>query len=57
MIDVRDNRQLWSEQYNRRAADALTIQQEIAQTVSKKLRLKLSGEQEQEIAKQNTVNP
>jgi TolB-like protein/DNA-binding winged helix-turn-helix (wHTH) protein len=57
MIDVRDNKQLWGEQYNRRAADALTIQQEIALTVSNKLRLKLSGEQEQEIAKQNTVNP
>ena len=57
MINVRDNRQLWSEQYNRRAADILNIQQEIAQTVSAKLRLKLSGAQEQEIAKQNTVNP
>ncbi len=57
MVDVRDNRQLWSEQYNRRAADALTIQQEIAQTVSEKLRLKLSGAEERQIAKQNTVNP
>ncbi len=57
MVDVRDNRQLWSEQYNRRAADALTIQQEIAQIVSEKLRLKLSGMEEQQLAKQNTVNP
>ena len=57
MVDVRDNRQLWSEQYNRRTADALTIQQEIAQTVSEKLRLKLSGAEEQQLAKQNTVNP
>ncbi|HVF87502.1 MAG TPA: tetratricopeptide repeat protein, partial [Pyrinomonadaceae bacterium] len=57
MIDVRDNRQLWSEQYNRQAADALTIQQEIAQTVSEKLRLKLSGTEERQIAKQYTMNP
>ncbi len=57
LIDVRDNRQLWSEQYNRRAADLLIIQQEIAQNVSEKLRLKLSGAQKQEIAKQITVNP
>ena len=57
LIDAFDDRQLWSEQYNRRAADLLIIQQEIAQTVSEKLRLKLSGAQEQEIAKQNTVNP
>ncbi|HEY0657463.1 MAG TPA: hypothetical protein VGD05_03270, partial [Pyrinomonadaceae bacterium] len=57
LIDVRDNRQLWSEQYHRRAADLLIIQQEIAQNVSEKLRLKLSGAQKQEIAKQTTVNP
>jgi len=57
MIDMRDNRQLWSEQYNRKVTDALTIQQEIAQTVSEKLRLKLSGAQEQQLAKRNTVNP
>ena len=57
MVDVRDNRQLWSKQYNRRAADALTIQQEITQIISEKLRLKLSGAQAQELAKQNTVNP
>ena len=57
MIDARDDRQLWSEQYNRRATDSLTLQQEIAQTVSRKLRSKLSGAQEQELAKQDTVNP
>ena len=57
MVDVRDNRQLWSEQYNRRATDTLTLQQEIAHIVSEKLRLKLSGAEEQQIAKQNTVNP
>lgn len=57
MIDASDNRQLWSEQYNRRAADALAVQQEIAHTVSEKLRLKLSEAQEQQIAKQFTNNP
>lgn len=57
MIDALDNRQLWSQQYNRKVSDALVIQQEIAQTVSEKLRLKLSGEQEQKLAKQQTTNP
>ena len=57
LVDALDNRQLWSEQYNRRAADLPTIQQEIAQTVSEKLRLKLSGAQEQQAAKQRAVNP
>jgi tetratricopeptide (TPR) repeat protein len=57
MIDAKENRQLWSEQYNRKASDVLVVQQEIAQAASEKLRLKLSGAQEQRFAELNTVNP
>ncbi len=57
MIDASENRQLWSEQYNRKSSDMLAIQQEIAQAASEKLRLKLSGAQEQRLAELNTVNP
>jgi len=57
MIDAKENRQLWSEQYNRKASDVLAVQQEIAQAASEKLRLKLSGAQEQRLAELDTVNP
>ncbi|MDQ3061904.1 MAG: protein kinase [Acidobacteriota bacterium] len=57
MIDASENRQLWSEQYQRQAADLISVQQEIAQTASEKLRLRLSGAQEQQLAKRETVNP
>jgi len=57
MINVGENRQLWSEQYNRKTSDMLTLQQEIAQTASEKLRLKLSGAQQQHIAESDTANP
>lgn len=57
MVDVAENRQLWSEQYNRKAADLLSMQQDIAQAASDKLRLKLNGSQEQQLAKRETVNP
>jgi TolB-like protein/DNA-binding winged helix-turn-helix (wHTH) protein/Tfp pilus assembly protein PilF len=57
MVDVRENRQLWSEQYNRRAADALSVQEELAHTVAEKLRLRLSGAQAQQLAKRETANP
>ncbi|MCA1637579.1 MAG: protein kinase [Acidobacteria bacterium] len=57
MIDAGENRQLWSEQYNRKFSDLLAIQQDIAQTASEKLRLKLSGAQEQQLVKRETVNP
>jgi len=56
MIDAAENRQLWSEQYNRKASDLLAVQQEIAQTASDKLRLRLSGAQEQQLAKPGTAN-
>ncbi len=57
MIDASANRQLWSEQYQRQAADLISVQQEIAQTASEKLRLRLSGAQEQQLTKRETVNP
>ena len=56
LIDVGDNRQLWSETYNRRMTDLQTVQGEIAQTVSEKLRLRLTGTQEQLLAKTATVS-
>ena len=56
MIDAGENRQLWSEQYNRKFSDLLAVQQEIAQTASEKLRLRLSGAQEQQLVKRETVN-
>jgi len=45
LADTRDNRNLWGETYNRKISDLLLIQQEIASSVSEKLRLKLSGQE------------
>ena len=57
MVDARDNKQLWGEQYDRKATDTLVVQQEIGQTIAEKLRLKLTGEQKQQVAKRLTENP
>jgi len=57
LVDVRDNKQLWGEQYNRKTADALTVQQEIAQVISARLRPKLSGEEQRQVAKRETTSP
>ena len=57
MVDTAENRQLWSEQYNRKASDLISVQQEIAGAASDKLRLKLTGEQQQQFVKRETVNP
>ncbi|MCM3900109.1 MAG: protein kinase [Pyrinomonadaceae bacterium] len=57
LVDARDNKQLWGEQYNRKLSDALEVQKEIAQTVSERLRPRLSGAQEQQLAKRGTSSP
>jgi serine/threonine protein kinase/tetratricopeptide (TPR) repeat protein len=45
LTDVKRGTQIWGEQYNRRLSDALAVQQEMAQEISNKLRMKLSGEE------------
>jgi eukaryotic-like serine/threonine-protein kinase len=57
VVDTRDNTTLWGAQYNRKAADLQAVQEEIARTISEKLRLKLTGAQEQQLTKRATENP
>jgi TolB-like protein/Tfp pilus assembly protein PilF len=57
LVDVRDNKQLWGEQYNRKVADALVVQQEIAREISERLRTRLSGEEQRQLTKRDTSNP
>jgi serine/threonine-protein kinase len=57
LVDARDNHRLWGEQYNRKLSDIITVQSEIAQQISEKLRLRLTGAQQQQVAKHYTDNP
>lgn len=57
LVDVNDNRQLWSQTYTCNAAEVPAIREEITRTISEKLRLRLSGEQERQFAKRKEVNP
>ena len=43
LIDIRDNKQLWGEQYERQLADMLSVQREIAREITNNLRPTLSG--------------
>ena len=56
LIDVRTENVLWGEQYNRKATDLVTLQSDIARDVSSKLKTKLSGAEEQKLAKAYTAN-
>jgi len=57
LLDVRDNKQVWGEQYNRKLADALAVQQEISREISERLRTKLSGEEQRQLTRRDTSNP
>jgi TolB-like protein len=57
LVDVDGNSHLWGEQYNGTAADALAVQREIAAEISGKLRIRLSNQQNTQIARRQTANP
>jgi TolB-like protein/Flp pilus assembly protein TadD len=54
LVDVRNKKTLWGEQYERKMSDLLATQKEIATTITEKLQLRLSGEGEQKLAKKYT---
>lgn len=57
LVDAQTENVIWSEQYNRPQADLVKLQTDIAHDVSNKLRTKLSGTDEQKLAKTYTKNP
>ena len=57
LVNARDKTQLWGEQYSRSITDVQAVQEEIARAVSEKLRVHLSGAQEQQLSKRATTNP
>ncbi|HEY8716630.1 MAG TPA: protein kinase [Candidatus Acidoferrum sp.] len=57
LIDVAKNRSLWSEQYDRKLSDALTVQRDIAGEISSRLREKLTGEEKKRLSKDGTDDP
>src|SRR5712692_10325495 len=56
LVDVANGWQLWGEQYNRKLADILALQEDIAREISEKLKIKLTGEDKKRLAKRYTEN-
>lgn len=56
LVDVMDGSQLWGEHYNRRFADIFQVQEEIAREITRKLQLRLSGDQKKRLTKRYTDN-
>jgi TolB-like protein/Flp pilus assembly protein TadD len=56
LVDVRNNKLIWGEQYERKMADLLATQREIATEITQKLQLKLSGDEAKGATKRYTDN-
>ena len=56
LIDIRDNKQLWGDKYERKLADMLSVQREIAREITNNLRPTLSGVEQSRMDKQYTAN-
>jgi serine/threonine-protein kinase len=56
LVEARTGNQLWGTQYNRKLTDLVALQNEMARDVSQRLRARLSGADEQKLAKNYTQN-
>jgi eukaryotic-like serine/threonine-protein kinase len=57
LVDAREDKQLWGQQYNRKVSDASSVQQEIAAAISGNLRVRLTTEDQRRLAKLSATSP
>jgi len=57
LLDAVTENVIWSGKYDRKQADVVSLQSEIARDVSNKLKTKLSGADAAKVEKRNTANP
>ena len=56
LVDAKTGAQLWGEEYNRKLSDILAVKQDISREITDKLRLKLTGDEQKQIARRDTTN-
>jgi eukaryotic-like serine/threonine-protein kinase len=57
LVDATTGSQLWGQEYERKLVDVLAVKQALVREVTEKLRLKLTGEQQQRLTQRDTSNP
>lgn len=57
LVDLSDQRHLWGNRYDRALDDVVTIERELTSTITKKLRLKLTGADVTRLAQRGTDDP
>jgi serine/threonine-protein kinase len=56
LVNTKNNRVIWSEQYNQKLSDIFAMQEEISKDITEKLKLKLTSEEQKQLAKRYTGN-
>src|SRR5260370_14103813 len=56
LVDVATDSQLWGQQYDRKFAEILAVQEEIARNISEKLHLRPSGAEQRRMGKRSPEN-
>jgi eukaryotic-like serine/threonine-protein kinase len=56
LVETQKGSQLWGQQYNRKLSDVLALQDDISRQISENLRLPLTGEEKQKLARRYTDN-
>ena len=56
LIDSRNDKIIWAEQYERKMSDLLAVQREIAGAIAKQLQVKLAGENATAVTRRETEN-
>src|SRR5215207_3166322 len=57
LVDIQKDSVIWTEQYQRKQSDLVSLQSEIAKDVSTKLKAKLSGAEETKVTRAATTDP
>jgi TolB-like protein/Flp pilus assembly protein TadD len=57
LIDASNENVIWTDEYDRKSSDLITLQNEIARDVSSRLRIKLSGADKTRLARNYTADP
>jgi TolB-like protein len=57
LIQVKDQSHLWSQDYDYPAKDILNVEDDVAKAVAREIRLRLTSQQQAELAQSDPVNP
>jgi TolB-like protein/DNA-binding winged helix-turn-helix (wHTH) protein/Tfp pilus assembly protein PilF len=57
LIQVKDQTHLWSQDYDYPAKDALIVEDEVAKAVAREIRVRLTSQEQEDLARSRPVNP